>query len=98
MHDPAFSRITQALCRWGQTYILESLMYFVPEEHVDAELLAERISIRLQHNSSAVVLITVKVILYLLNYMQSSQVIEGLCRKLSPPLGLPTPLSSSETY
>ncbi|GAA5870904.1 hypothetical protein JCM1840_002726 [Sporobolomyces johnsonii] len=71
---------------WGQTYILESLMYYVPEEQQDAELLAEQISIRLQHSNSAVVLTTVKVILYLMNYMGSQSVVEEMCRKLSPPL------------
>ncbi|GAA5828712.1 hypothetical protein JCM11251_005847 [Rhodosporidiobolus azoricus] len=71
---------------WGQTYILESLMFYVPDEHEDAELLAEQIAIRLQHSNSAVVLATVKVILYLMNYMGSEQVVEDMCRKLSPPL------------
>ncbi|GAA5951329.1 hypothetical protein JCM21900_003839 [Sporobolomyces salmonicolor] len=71
---------------WGQTYILESLMYYVPEEQQDAELLAEQISIRLQHSNSAVVLTTIKVILYLMNYMGSQSVVEEMCRKLSPPL------------
>lgn len=73
--------------RWGQTYILEALMYYVPEEHQDAELLAERIAIRLQHSNSAVVLTTIKVILYLMNYMGSQEVVDSMCRKLSPPLG-----------
>ncbi|GAA6059039.1 hypothetical protein JCM10212_001264 [Sporobolomyces blumeae] len=71
---------------WGQTYILESLMYYVPDEHQDAELLAEQISVRLQHSNSAVVLTTVKVILYLMNYMGSKVVVDDMCRKLSPPL------------
>ena len=73
--------------RWGQTYILEALMYYVPEQEEDAELLAERIAIRLQHSNSAVVLTTVKVILYLMNYMGSKKVVDAMCRKLSPPLG-----------
>lgn len=75
-------------CRWGQTYLLESLMYYVPEEHTDAELLAERISVRLQHANSAVVLTTIKVILYLMNYMGDQEVVDSLSRRLSPPLGL----------
>ncbi|GAA5983309.1 hypothetical protein JCM10908_000235 [Rhodotorula pacifica] len=71
---------------WGQTYILESLMYYVPDEHEDAELLAEQVSVRLQHSNSAVVLATVKVILYLMNYMSSERAVEDMCRRLSPPL------------
>ena len=62
-------------------------MYYVPDEHQDAELLAEQISIRLQHSNSAVVLTTVKVILYLMNYMGSQVIVNEMCRKLSPPLG-----------
>ncbi|SCV72241.1 BQ2448_4935 [Microbotryum intermedium] len=83
------SRLVSAMgecSEWGQTYILEALMYYVPEEHADAELLAERIAIRLQHSNSAVVLTTVKVILYLMNYMGSREVVDSMCRKLSPPL------------
>ncbi|SGY20499.1 BQ5605_C016g08077 [Microbotryum silenes-dioicae] len=87
------SRLVSAMgecSEWGQTYILEALMYYVPEEHADAELLAERIAIRLQHSNSAVVLTTVKVILYLMNYMGSREVVDNMCRKLSPPLGEPS--------
>lgn len=62
-------------------------MYYVPDEHQDAELLAEQISVRLQHSNSAVVLTTVKVILYLMNYMGSQVIVQEMCRKLSPPLG-----------
>ncbi|GAA96410.1 uncharacterized protein L969DRAFT_95739 [Mixia osmundae IAM 14324] len=71
---------------WGQTYILEALMSFVPNESADAELIAERIAIRLQHANSAVVLTTIKVILYLLNYIADEDIVENMCRKLSPPL------------
>lgn len=61
-------------------------MFYVPEHSEDAELTAERIAVRMQHSNSAVVLTTVKVILYLMNYMSSQRTIESLCRKLSPPL------------
>ncbi|CAM0140163.1 AP-1 complex subunit beta-1 [Umbelopsis sp. WA50703] len=71
---------------WGQTYILEALMYYVPQDSGNAELLAERITPRLQHANSAVVLTSVKVIVYLMNYMEKEEDISNLCRKLSPPL------------
>lgn len=73
--------------RWGQTYILEALLYYVPQENGNAEILAERITPRLQHANSAVVLTSVKVIVYLMNYMEKEEDISNLCRKLSPPLG-----------
>ncbi|KAH8164279.1 hypothetical protein CIB48_g3987 [Xylaria polymorpha] len=41
---------------WGQTYILEALMSYVPQESGEATLLAERIAPRLSHTNSAVVL------------------------------------------
>lgn len=83
------SKLVSALnecSEWGQTYILESLMFFVPNDFADAEILAERIAVRLQHSNSAVVLTSTKVILYLMNYIASSEFKESLCRKLSPPL------------
>ncbi|PSR90635.1 AP-2 complex subunit beta [Coniella lustricola] len=71
---------------WGQTYILEALMSYVPQESGEAHLLAERISPRLSHSNSAVVLTCIRVILYLMNYMAEERQIAALCRKLSPPL------------
>ncbi|KAK0561203.1 hypothetical protein OC844_003332 [Tilletia horrida] len=83
------SKLVSALgecSEWGQTYILESLMFFVPSDFADAEVLAERIAVRLQHANSAVVLTSCKVILYLMNYISSASVKDSLCKKLSPPL------------
>ena len=72
--------------RWGQTYILEALMFYVPQDSGEATLLAERIAPRLSHSNSAVVLTCIRVILYLLNYIADGKQISALCRKLSPPL------------
>lgn len=72
--------------RWGQTYILEALMSYVPQDTAEALLLAERISPRLSHSNSAVVLTCIRVILYLMNYIADQKQISVLCRKLSPPL------------
>ncbi|EJD53032.1 Adaptor protein complex beta subunit [Auricularia subglabra TFB-10046 SS5] len=71
---------------WGQIYILDSLLSFVPQTYQEAEQLADRIVIRLQHANSAVVLTSIKVLLYLMNYMDNKKVIEFLCRKMGPPL------------
>jgi vesicle coat complex subunit len=71
---------------WGQIYILDSLLSFVPQSSLDAETLAERISVRLQHANSAVVLTTIKVVLYLMNYMEDESLISMLERKMGPPL------------
>jgi AP-2 complex subunit beta-1 len=75
------------LCRWGQIYILDSILRFVPEKFEDAELVAERIVVQLQHANSAVVLTAIKVLLYLMNYMENRKLMEVICRKMGPPLG-----------
>lgn len=61
-------------------------MSYVPQESGEALLLAERISPRLSHSNSAVVLTCIRVILYLMNYIAEERQIAALCRKLSPPL------------
>lgn len=61
-------------------------MSYVPQESGEALLLAERISPRLSHSNSAVVLTCIRVILYLMNYIADERQISTLCRKLSPPL------------
>jgi AP-2 complex subunit beta-1 len=71
---------------WGQTYILEALMSYVPQDPSEALLLAERISPRLSHSNSSVVLTCIRVIMYLMNYIADQKQIAALCRKLSPPL------------
>ncbi|KAJ5215805.1 Armadillo-like helical [Penicillium cinerascens] len=71
---------------WGQSYILEALMSYVPQDTAEALLLAERVAPRLSHSNSAVVLTSCRVILYLMNYIAEEKHITSLCRKLSPPL------------
>ncbi|ETW86030.1 hypothetical protein HETIRDRAFT_380250 [Heterobasidion irregulare TC 32-1] len=83
------SKLVSALSEsseWGQIYILDSLLRFVPQTHADAELLAERVIVQLQHANSAVVLTTIKLLLYLMNYMESRRLIDHICKKMGPPL------------
>ncbi|KAF2094221.1 Adaptor protein complex beta subunit [Rhizodiscina lignyota] len=83
------SKIVQILpdcSEWGQTYILEALMNYVPQDTQEAGLLAERVAPRLSHTNSAVVLTCIRVILYLMNYISDQKLITSLCNKLSPPL------------
>ena len=61
-------------------------MNYIPQDTSEASLLAERISPRLSHSNSAVVLTCIRVILYLMNYIADQKVISSLCNKLSPPL------------
>ncbi|KAJ2783825.1 hypothetical protein H4R18_001500 [Coemansia javaensis] len=71
---------------WGQIYIIESLMYVTPQTSEDAETVIERIMPRLQHGNSGVVLVCVKVIAYMMNYVAQAETLEPILRKLSPPL------------
>lgn len=61
-------------------------MSYVPQDPAEAGLLAERISPRLSHQNSAVVLNCIRVLLYLFNYMADERLVDSLCQKLSPPL------------
>jgi vesicle coat complex subunit len=86
---PSASKIVQIMSdcsEWGQTYILEALMNFVPQDCSDAAILAERITPRLSHSNASVVMTCIRVILYLMNYIEDQKVITTLCNKLSPPL------------
>jgi vesicle coat complex subunit len=61
-------------------------MAYVPRDSGEALLLAERISPRLSHSNSAVVLTSIRVILYLMNYISDEKQVTALSKKLSPPL------------
>ncbi|KAI0748046.1 Adaptor protein complex beta subunit [Daedaleopsis nitida] len=71
---------------WGTIYILDSLLRYVPERHVDAEMMAERVIVQLNHANSAVVLTAIKVLLYLMNYMENRKLMDYICKKMGPPL------------
>lgn len=75
------------LRRWGQIYILDSLLNYVPQTSDEATIMTERIVARLQHSNSAVVLTVIKILLYLMNYIDSKQSNDYLCKKMGPPLG-----------
>ena len=73
---------------WGQVFILDSLARYIPSDGREAEGIIERVTPRLQHANSAVVMSAVKVILSYMELMgsQNSDVIRALTRKLAPPL------------
>lgn len=61
-------------------------MSYVPQDSGEALLLAERITPRLSHSNSSVVLTCIRVVLYLMNYIADEKQNTALCKKLSPPL------------
>ena len=74
---------------WGQVFILDSLSRYVPSDAREAEGIIERVSPRLQHANSAVVMSAVKVILKYMDEISTNpnnEVIKSLNKKLAPPL------------
>jgi len=71
---------------WGQVFILDSLSKYVPQDSREAEGIIERVSPRLQHANSAVVMSAVKVILKYMDAVTNQDAARTLSRKLAPPL------------
>ena len=71
---------------WGQVFILDSLSKYVPQDSKEAEGIIERVSPRLQHANSAVVMSAVKVILKYMDAVTNQDAAKALTRKLAPPL------------
>eukprot|EP00611_Tribonema_gayanum_P002786 TRINITY_DN12105_c0_g1_i1.p1 TRINITY_DN12105_c0_g1~~TRINITY_DN12105_c0_g1_i1.p1 ORF type:complete len:907 (-),score=479.65 TRINITY_DN12105_c0_g1_i1:164-2884(-) len=71
---------------WGQVFILDSLAKYDPVDGVEAEGIIERVTPRLQHANSAVVMSAVKVILSYLDLITNKDTERVFSRKLAPPL------------
>lgn len=73
---------------WGQVFILDSLAKYQPNDSREAEGIMERVTPRLQHANSAVVMSAVKVILSYMDCLgpASETTKRTLMRKLTPPL------------
>lgn len=70
---------------WSQIYILSALMNYVPQTSSDAVIMIERVTPRLQHANSSVVLGTIRLIVYLSNYVADlSKSVPNLDRKIGP--------------
>lgn len=71
---------------WGQVFILDSLATYKPEGAREAEPIIERVTPRLQHANSAVVLSAVKVIMMYMDQVTNQEALKNLYRKMAPPL------------
>jgi len=71
---------------WGQVFILDALGAYTPASGQEAEGIVERVTPRLQHANSAVVMSAVKVVLRYLDLVENDDVVRALSRKLAPPL------------
>ena len=66
--------------------ILNALSKYTPQNSREAESIADRITARLQHSNSAVVLGAIRVLMCYLDSITSVEVSRNLCRKMSAPL------------
>lgn len=71
---------------WGQVFILDSLAKYSPVDGREAEGIIERVTPRLQHANSAVVMSAVKVVLSYLDSVTNADTARSFTRKLAPPL------------
>mmetsp|Transcript_24212 Transcript_24212/g.78825 ORF Transcript_24212/g.78825 Transcript_24212/m.78825 type:complete len:608 (-) Transcript_24212:17-1840(-) len=71
---------------WGQVFILDSLALYCPSDGREAESIIERVTPRLQHANSAVVLSAVKVMIKYMDLITSQDTLKALYKKMAPPL------------
>mmetsp|Transcript_17123 Transcript_17123/g.66679 ORF Transcript_17123/g.66679 Transcript_17123/m.66679 type:complete len:889 (+) Transcript_17123:127-2793(+) len=71
---------------WGQTVILNAVSTYEPKDSREAESIAERVTSRLQHSNSAVVLGAIRLLMSFMDHIQSQEVIRTLNRKMAAPL------------
>jgi len=67
-------------------FILDSLASYTPASPQEAEGIIERVTPRLQHANSAVVMSAVKIVLGYLDLVDNEDTVKALSRKLAPPL------------
>ncbi|CAM9220120.1 unnamed protein product, partial [Phaeothamnion confervicola] len=71
---------------WGQVFILDSLARYTPADAREAGSIIERVTPRLQHANSAVVMSAVKVILTYMDDITDMDTVRTFSKKLAPPL------------
>ncbi|KAG8455656.1 hypothetical protein GDO86_001735 [Hymenochirus boettgeri] len=72
---------------WGQIFILDCLANYIPKDDREAQSICERVTPRLSHANSAVVLSAVKVLMKFMELLSKDLDYYGtLIKKLAPPL------------
>eukprot|EP00475_Leptophrys_vorax_P022917 TRINITY_DN3117_c0_g1_i1.p1 TRINITY_DN3117_c0_g1~~TRINITY_DN3117_c0_g1_i1.p1 ORF type:complete len:905 (-),score=341.08 TRINITY_DN3117_c0_g1_i1:61-2775(-) len=70
---------------WGQVFILDALSRYEPTEQ-EAMNIIERVTPRLKHSNSGLVLSSIRIIMRYLDIIQGDDAVRQLIKKLSPPL------------
>mmetsp|Transcript_21766 Transcript_21766/g.22669 ORF Transcript_21766/g.22669 Transcript_21766/m.22669 type:complete len:1000 (+) Transcript_21766:12-3011(+) len=68
---------------WGQVFILDALVNYVPKKDSYAEDIIESVIPRLSHENPAVVMSAVKVILKFLDKIENNETAKNYCKKVS---------------
>uniref|UniRef100_A0A4W3JT54 AP complex subunit beta n=1 Tax=Callorhinchus milii TaxID=7868 RepID=A0A4W3JT54_CALMI len=72
---------------WGQIFILDCLSNYNPKDEREAQSICERVTPRLSHANSAVVLSAVKVLMKFIELLpKESEYYNTILKKLAPPL------------
>ena len=71
---------------WGKVYILDFLAENMLATPNDVDEIIQRIIPNMAHSNSAVVLSAAKVIIKCLDYVDGTEKIRSICRKMAPPL------------
>lgn len=72
---------------WAQVIILDALSAnFKPRDTKEAVTVVDRVTARLSHSNSAVVLSAVRLVIGLLDRVGSADVVRSICKKLTGPL------------
>jgi len=89
INSSTLSKLLAALnecTEWGQVFILGSLAKYKPVDMKEAEGICERVSPRLNHANSAVVLAAVRVLMLYMDILTNQETVKLLCKKMAPPL------------
>lgn len=90
MNSATINKLLAALdecTEWGQIFILDAIANYIPKDKNEVKSICERITHRLSHANSAVVLSAVKVLMKLMEMITNeAALMENIMKKLSPPL------------
>ena len=71
---------------WGQSILLDALALYSPKDAKEASTVIDRVSARLSHGNSSVVVGAVRIVMGLLDRLGSVDLVRSNCRKLTAPL------------